>query len=59
MSLENVILTTSNVGHDPSHDANHVQTSPNIYNSDDDVHSWLIIMPSLGLNPWPPEQAHQ
>ena len=44
-------MMTSNVGHDSIHDVGHIQTSPNIYNGDGDIHSWLIIMPYLGLDP--------
>ena len=38
---------TSNVSRDSIPDVNHVQTSANIYNGDNDVHLWLIITPHL------------
>ena len=42
-------MTTSNVGCDSIPAVDNVQTSSNIYDDDDDVHSWSIIMPYLGL----------
>ena len=32
-------IMTSNFSRDSSHDVDHIQTSTNIYNGDDDVHS--------------------
>ena len=42
-------MKTSNVGRDSVSDFDDVQTSSNIYNGDDDVHSGSIITPSLAM----------
>ena len=41
-------MTTSNEVHDSILDVDEVQTSPNIYDDDDDGQSWSTITPYLG-----------
>ena len=43
-------MMASNIGRHSIPDVNDVQTSSNIYNDDDNIHSGSIIMPYLGHN---------